>query len=129
MFEQEGYALMWAASEVYNELDYGMAEEVYQQSLEVEIGIRSIQFVAQAEQNVYFKRHLLTAKYRPDLHVFGEIVVDLKAVKELCSDFEAQLFNYMRIARKQVGYLINYGCKGELEWKRHVLDDLLCRSS
>ena len=76
-----------------------------------------------------FKGYLLTAKYRPDLLVFGEIVVDLKAVKELCSDFEAQLFNYMRIARKQVGYLINYGRKGELEWKRYVLDDLHRRSS
>ncbi len=44
-------------------------------------------------------------------------------------DFEAQLFNYMRIARKQFGYLINYGRKGELEWKRYVLDDLHRRSS
>jgi hypothetical protein len=34
------------------------------------------------------------------------------------------LFNYMRIARKQVGYLINFGQKGELEWKRFVLSDL-----
>ncbi len=69
------------------------------------------------------------AKYRPDLLVFGEIVVELKAVMELCSDFEAQFFNYMRIARKQVGYLINYGRKGVLEWKRYQLDDLLRRSS
>jgi GxxExxY protein len=129
MFEQEGYDLMGAAFEVYNELGYGMAEEIYHQSLEVELGIRSIQFVAQAELDVYFKGHLLTAKYRPDLLVFGEIVVELKAVKELCSDFEAQLFNYMRIARKQVGYLINYGRKGELEWKRYKLDDLHRRQS
>jgi len=31
----------------------------------------------------------------------------------------------MRIARKQVGYLINFGQKRELEWKRFVLSDLL----
>lgn len=37
---------------------------------------------------------------------------------------EAQLFNYMRIARKQVCYLINFGQKGELDWKRFVLSDL-----
>ncbi len=55
MFEQEGYDLMGAAFEVYNELGYGMAEEIYQQSLEVELAIRSIQFVPQAELNVYFK--------------------------------------------------------------------------
>jgi GxxExxY protein len=42
MFEQEGYRLMGAAFEVYNELGCGMAEEVYQQSLEIELELREI---------------------------------------------------------------------------------------
>ena len=46
MLNQEGYDLMGAAFEVYNELGYGMAEEIYQQSLEVELGFRHIPFVA-----------------------------------------------------------------------------------
>jgi GxxExxY protein len=56
--------------------------------------------------------------------VFGGIVVELKAVKELVSDHETQLFNYMRIARQTVGYLVNFGYKGELQWKRFILSDL-----
>jgi GxxExxY protein len=128
MFKQEGYELMGAAFEVYNELGYGMAEDVYQAALEVELSLREIQFASQAELNVYFKGHLLTPKYRPDLLVYSEIVVELKALKELCSDHEAQLFNYMRIARKKVGYLINFGKKGELEWKRFIVDDLHVRT-
>ena len=36
MLKQEDYDLMGAAFEVYNELGYGMAEEIYQQSLEIE---------------------------------------------------------------------------------------------
>jgi GxxExxY protein len=56
--------------------------------------------------------------------VFGGIVVELKAVAELISEHEAQLFNYMRIARQPVGYLINFGHKGELQWKRFILSDL-----
>lgn len=39
-----------------------------------------------------------------------------------------QLFNYMRIVRKQVGYLINFGKMGELEWKRLIVDDLHVRT-
>jgi GxxExxY protein len=124
MFKQEGYDLMGAAFEVYNELGYGMSEEIYQSALEVELRLRGIAFTAQAELDVFFKGHLLTPKYRPDLLVFSEIVVELKALKELCSDHEAQLFNYMRIARKQIGYLINFGKKGELEWKRFIVNDL-----
>ena len=129
MFKQEGYDLMGAAFEVYNEFGYGMAEEIYQAALEVELGLRGIRFTAQAELDVFFKGHLLTPKYRPDLLVFDEIVVELKALKELCSDHEAQLFNYMRIARKKVGYLINFGKKGELEWKRFIVDDLHVRAT
>ncbi len=124
MLKQEGYDLMGAAFEVYNEVGYGMAEDVYQSALEVELGLREIGFVAQTELDIYFKGHLLNAKNRPDLMVFDEIVVELKALKELCSDHEAQLFNYMRIAQKRVGYLINFGKKGELEWKRFLIDDL-----
>jgi GxxExxY protein len=63
-------------------------------------------------------------RYTPDLFVFEGIVVELKAVTELVSDHEAQLFNYMRIARMSVGYLINFGHKGELQWKRFILSDL-----
>jgi hypothetical protein len=52
------------------------------------------------------------------------IVVELEAVVELISDHEAQLFNYMRIARQPIGYLINFGHKGELQWKRFILSDM-----
>ena len=42
MFKEEGYKLMGAAFEVYNQLGYGMAEEIYQQSLEIELELRDI---------------------------------------------------------------------------------------
>jgi GxxExxY protein len=51
-------------------------------------------------------------------------VVELKAVSDLNSDHEAQLFNYMRCAQQQVGYLLNFGKKGELQWKRFIISDL-----
>ena len=40
MFKKEGYDLMRAAFEVYNELGYGMAEDVYQSALEIELGLQ-----------------------------------------------------------------------------------------
>ena len=115
MFKEEGYKLMGAAFEVYNQLGYGMAEEVYQQSLEIELTLRSIPFRSKHELTMFYKEHLLETRYKPDLFVYEGIVVELKAVTELVSDHEAQLFNYMRIARISVGYLINFGRKGELE--------------
>jgi GxxExxY protein len=124
MFKQEGYRLMGAAFEVYNELGYGMAEEIYQQSLEIELEKQGIPFQSKHELRVFYKDRELSVRYKPDLLVLGGIVVELKAVTELTSDHEAQLFNYMRIARIRVGYLLNFGHKGELQWKRFILDDL-----
>lgn len=124
MLEEEGYRLMAAGFEVYNNLGYGMAEEIYQQSLEIELSIRGIPFQSKCEIAVYYKELLLGTHYRPDLTVYNSIVVELKAISELNADHEAQLFNYMRIARQHVGYLLNFGKRGGLQWKRFILTDL-----
>jgi GxxExxY protein len=124
MFDEEGYQLMGAAFEVYNALGYGMSEEIYQQSLEIELSLRGIPFQTKQQLQVFYKDHLLDTSYRPDLLVCNAIVVELKAASHLSSDHEAQLFNYMRIARQRVGYLLNYGKKGERQWKRFILSDL-----
>jgi GxxExxY protein len=124
MFKDEGYKLMGAAFEVYNELGYGMAEEIYQQSLEIEFGLCAIPFVSKKQLDVFYKGQKLTTCYIPDLFAFDGIVVELKAVTETTSEHESQLFNYMRVSRQPVGYLINFGHKGELQWKRFILSDL-----
>jgi GxxExxY protein len=124
VFQQEGYDFMAAAFEVYNEIGYGMAEEIYQQSLEIELSLRKIPFLPKEELEVYYKDHKLTTHYIPDLLVFGGIVVELKAVTELVPEHEAQLFNYMRVSRMAAGYLVNFGHKGGLQWKRFILNDL-----
>ncbi|TWU28157.1 GxxExxY protein [Bythopirellula polymerisocia] len=124
MFEDEGYQLMGAAFEVYNELGYGMAEEIYQQSLEIELSRRGIPFQSKCVLAAYYKDHLLDTCYKPDMLVCSGIIVEIKALTAVTADHEAQLFNYMRIARQKVGYLINFGRKGDLEWKRFILSDL-----
>ena len=124
MLKDEGYQLMGAAFEVYNQLGYGMAEEIYQQSLEIELELRGIPFKSKHELAMFYKDRRLVTYYKPDLFVFDAIVVELKAATELVVEHEAQLFNYQRIARQPVGYLINFGHKEELQWKRFILSDL-----
>lgn len=124
MLKEEGYRFMGAAFEVYNQLGYGMAEEIYQQSLEIELRLQGIPFQTKPELMVSYKGQQLATKYKPDLFVYGAIVVELKAVAALLPEHEAQLFNYMRISQSMIGYLLNFGMKGELQWKRFVLSDL-----
>ena len=122
---QEGYALMAAAFEVHNELGGGLLEEIYQECLELELGLRGIPFQAKQELHVFYKKRQLKKRYVPDLYVHGRIVVELKSVSQLTSDHEAQLLNYMRLVRHPVGYLINFGPIGKLEWKRFVLKEFV----
>ena len=116
--QQQGYDFMAAAFEVYNELGHGFTEEIYQESLERELAARGIPLVAQTEVAVVYKGHPLKKKLRPDLLVSGDIVVELKAVSSLAPEHVAQLLNYLKATGKPVGYLVNFGCSEELEWKR-----------
>ena len=116
---------MGAAFEVYNDRGYGLAEDIYQECLEIELGLRKISFFSKAELKCFYKGRELKKCYTPDLYVFGCLVVELKAVTELVPQHEAQLFNYLRIARQPVGYLINFGHMGTLEWKRLILSEFI----
>jgi GxxExxY protein len=122
---QEGYDIMAAAFEVHHHLGGGLLEEIYQESLEVELGIRGIPFIACQELRVYYKDRLLKKRYIPDFHLHGKIVVEIKALRQLIPEHEAQLINYMRITHMPVGYLINFGPIGKVEWKRFVLSEFL----
>ena len=42
--KNQGYQLMGAAFEVYNEIGYGLGEDLYQESLEIELALRAIPF-------------------------------------------------------------------------------------
>lgn len=122
LFKQEGYDLMSAAFEVYNEKGNGFLEDVYQESLELELGFRKIPFAAKPKLQLDYKGHPLKQGYEPDLMVFKEIIAELKAVQKLAPEHMAQLMNYLKATKKRVGYLINFGHHPKLEWKRVVVD-------
>lgn len=46
---KEGYSLMGAVFEVHRELGGGLSEEMYQESLEWELGLQKIPFQSKAE--------------------------------------------------------------------------------
>lgn len=123
IYKDEGYKLMGAAFEVYNEQGYGLGEEIYQESFELELETRRIAFRAKQELVCFYKGRQLKKRYVPDALVFEHIIVELKAVTTLLAEHEAQLMNYMRLTRQPVGYLINFGHKDTLEWKRIILSE------
>jgi GxxExxY protein len=125
IYKDEGYNLMGAAFEVYNEQGYGLAEEIYQESFEIELESCKIPFRSKLELKCFYKGRELKKHYVPDLFTFESLVVELKSVSQLLSEHEAQLINYLRITKQPVGYLINFGHKDTLEWKRFILSEFI----
>jgi GxxExxY protein len=121
----EGYTLMGAVFEVHRELGGGLLEEVYQEALSIEFELRSIPFVTDEQLRIFYKDRLLRKWYTPDFRVFGRIVLEIKSIKQLLPEHEAQLINYMRITRQTVGYLVNFGPIGKVEWKRFVISEFI----
>jgi len=63
IFKEEVYRIVGAAMEVYNELGPGFLEAVYQEALEVELGMRGIPFAPQQTLAVYYKGRRLKKEY------------------------------------------------------------------
>lgn len=102
------YKIIGASMTVHSELNWGLLEPVYQEALHLELFDRGIDNQREQEIQIYYKHHLLEKKYRMDI-VVGDIIVELKSVTKLAPAHRAQLCNYLRLTRKPLGLLINFG--------------------
>ena len=117
---KEVYAIVGAAMEVHNELGSGFAEAVYQEAMELELTARGIPFERQKKLRISYKGKLLEKEYIADLVCYDQIIVEIKAQRELKTREECQIINYLRATNLQVGVLINFGDPGRLDWHRMV---------
>jgi len=117
---EETYRIIGACFEVYNEKGCGFLEPVYQECLEYEFGFQNISFEAQPSLRLSYKGHPLQHSYEPDFICFGNLVVEIKAVRNICDEHRAQLINYLNATGLEVGLLINFGHYPKLEYERIV---------
>jgi len=117
-YEEESYRIRGAIFEVYREMGCGFLEAVYQECLEKELRKAGVPFVAQQELVLYYKGEALNQTYKPDVICFGKIIVELKAVKELCNEHRAQVHNYLKASGHELGFLVNFGHYPKVEIER-----------
>ena len=107
-YSNKVYKIIGAAMAVHSELNWGLLEPVYQEALHLELLDRGIENEREKEIDVYYKKRLLDKKYKMDI-VVDDIIVELKSVTSLAPAHRAQLCNYLRLTRKPLGLLINFG--------------------
>jgi len=118
IFKEEGYRITGACFEVYREKGCGFLEAVYQECVEIELRLQGIPFVPQKLLALDYKGTPLRSRYEPDFVCYEKIILELKAVKELTGEHRAQVQNYLKATRFQLGLLVNFGHYPKLEVER-----------
>jgi GxxExxY protein len=105
------YQVNGAAIEVHKRLGPGLLETVYHQCLIKELELRNMNFISEFNIPINYKGFELESKLRCDILVEDILIVELKAVAEMNSIYEAQLLTYMNLLEKPIGLLINFNVK------------------
>ena len=121
VYQDESYAVIGAALDVYYRLGCGFLEPVYQEALALEFGLRNIPFAAQARLPIRYKHFCLKKVYKADFVCFEKIIVELKAQSALTAVDWAQILNYLKASQFRVGLLFNFGSAATLETKRVIM--------
>lgn len=113
---------------VHNELGFGFLERVYENALLLELQQRGFQVSQQVPIPVWY-RGVKVGEYYADLLVNDCVILELKAAEEIVPEHEAQLLNYLKATRIEVGLLLNFGIKPQVKRKvfqtarHHPLED------
>jgi GxxExxY protein len=112
-------AIINAFYHVYNALGSGFLEKVYENALAYELRKRGYTVAQQLPIKVLYDGQVV-GDYYADLVVNNLVILELKAAETVAPDHEAQLLNYLRATRYEIGLLLNFGPKPQV--KRKIYD-------
>ena len=109
--------------EVYNTLGPGLLESVYHKALAYELTRRGLKVESEVPVEVYYKgERMQEDALRLDMVVEDQVVLELKSVEVLMPIHFKQLRTFLRLYKKEMGWLINFAaydfkdgiCSGKL---------------
>jgi len=103
--------IIGCAIEAHRVLGPGLLESTYRKCLARELHENGIAFELEHPVPVEYKGTRLDCGYRIDVLVEDRAILELKAAKEPTEVHEARLPTYMKLARIDIGLLINFNVK------------------
>ncbi len=94
--------------EVYNALGYGFLEKVYENALAIVLRAKGCIVCQQYPIPVYFRDHLI-GRYCADLIVDNSVIVESKAADAIHDEHVAQVLNYLKASKIEIGFVLNFG--------------------
>lgn len=102
------YKIRGAAFKVHHALGPGLLESVYEAALKFELEQEGLLVQRQVDMPVIYKNVGLPVGFRVDLLVNDAVVIEIKSVDVLNDVYFKQTLTYLRLAKKRLGYLINF---------------------
>jgi len=87
----------------------------------IELERERVPVISQAPIKVSYEGKVV-GEYFADMLVDGKVIVEIKASNGLAREHEAQLLNYLKATKIEVGLLLNFGPKPQV--KRKVFDNI-----
>ena len=110
-------AIIGAFYSVHSQLGFGFLEAVYVNALAVLLKRAGLGVEREVPFEILFHGCNI-GSYRADFVVEGRVIVEIKAGRCILPQHTAQLINYLKASRLQVGMLLNFG--EEAQFKRVV---------
>ena len=123
-YEDLTHQIIGCAMKVHSELGNGFQEVIYQRALAIEFTKAGLEFKREIEMDIYYKDvEDSIGKRRVDFLVSDKVMVEIKAITKMDESNKAQLLNYLKVYKKEVGLLINFGEKS-LQYNRFALSKI-----
>lgn len=109
MTENElSYKIIGSAIEVHKNLGVGLLESTYELALAYELKKLGFDIKQQIYLPLQYKEVNIENAYKIDLLVENKVIIEVKAVLEIHSVFNAQLLTYLKLTNLKLGLLINF---------------------
>lgn len=109
LFREESYRIIGICMEVHNQLGPGFLEIVYKDALQYEFKKAGIPFERERMYEVNYKGIILPHKFYADFVIFGNIILEVKAVAGITDEFVAMAINYLKVSENRLALIVNFG--------------------
>jgi GxxExxY protein len=106
--EQIGKAVVQAAYNVHKTLGPGLLERVYEPCFCHELEKAGYSFETQIKVPITYDNLVFPEAFRIDVLVENLVICELKAVEMTHPVYLAQVLTYLKLANKQLGFIINF---------------------
>lgn len=90
-------------------------------ALQEELRRRNLHFESELKINITYKG-MIVGCYKPDFVIEDKVIVEIKAKKFMVPADHQQFMYYLKGSNYRLGYLVNFGKPGKVEYIRKICD-------